>query len=166
MHTLARGCPAKRRLPRVRSPRVIHSCRECIWGFGFDSACEQHPMGGRAMPLGRHTGPDAIRHPARSPRPGICNPYRIEFYLGSQPGVATCRGNPGLGYASPSDLFRAPPDSGVPRRFSVASGDRRQIPVNVITNHSRQSTTHGCCGDKALPWVGGRGCDSSLKEMA
>jgi hypothetical protein len=35
------------------------------------------------MPLGRHTGPDAIRHPARSPRPGLCNPYRIEFCLGS-----------------------------------------------------------------------------------
>jgi hypothetical protein len=31
MHNLARGCPSKRRLPRVRSPRVIHSCRECIW---------------------------------------------------------------------------------------------------------------------------------------
>ena len=35
------------------------------------------------MPLGRHTGPYAIHHPARSPRPGIGNPYRIEFCLGS-----------------------------------------------------------------------------------
>jgi len=83
MHNLARGCPAKRRLPRVRSPGVIHSCRECIWGFGFDSACEQDPLGGRAMPRGRHSGPYEIRHPARSPRPGLCNPYRIEFCLGS-----------------------------------------------------------------------------------
>ena len=35
------------------------------------------------MPLGRHSGPYAIRHAARSPRPGICNPYRIEFCPGT-----------------------------------------------------------------------------------
>jgi hypothetical protein len=31
---------------------------------------------------GPRSRPYAIRPPARSPRPGICNPYRIESYYG------------------------------------------------------------------------------------
>jgi len=37
----------------------------------------------RTSPPGPRFGPHVTRHPAQVPRPGLCNPYRIEFCLGS-----------------------------------------------------------------------------------
>jgi len=37
----------------------------------------------RTSPTGPRFGPHVTRHPAQVPRPGLCNPYRIEFCLGS-----------------------------------------------------------------------------------
>jgi hypothetical protein len=48
--------------------------------------------------------------------------------MGPQPGVATCRGNPGLGYASSSDLFRAPPYSGGRAEFQLHPGIDDKFP--------------------------------------
>jgi len=159
MHNLARGCPAKRRLPRVRAPRTLHSCRECIWGFGFDSTCEKDSRRGRAMPLGRNTGPDATRHPARSPRPDICNPYRIEFCLGS-----VTRGShvPWQPRARISKSFRlAPAPGSIPLGqaqflFPLGRDDRRpqESPrprVVDVKKHQDMQVIQTCSGPGRIP---------------
>ncbi len=155
MHNLARGCQAERWLPRVRAPqeRFIPE-GNAYGGHGFDSAREKDPPRGRAMCLGSRFGPYAIPPPARSPRHGICIPTGLSSVWGPSPVVATCRGNPGPGYASPSDVFRARPYSAGPGRISVPArgsttnlrqrhqASRSKVNGPRSTVHDPQCTVH------------------------
>jgi len=69
--------------PGLRPKRHFIPEGNAYGGPAFDSARDKDPLRGRAMPRGPRFVPYAIRLPARSPRPGLCNPYRIEFCLGS-----------------------------------------------------------------------------------
>jgi len=127
----------------ARPQNPLHCRRACIWGPGFDSARENSPLRGRTTPHGRRSGPHVTRPPRASTLPpAYAIPTGLSPAWGPSPGVATYRGNPGLGYASPSDLFRTGPYSDLPRRISVPSWGRRRTPANGPTNHGPQSTVH------------------------
>jgi hypothetical protein len=70
VHTLARGCQAKRWLPRVRAPQDRFIPEGNVYGGpGFDSVRENDPLRGRTMPHGPRSEPYEIRRPAQAPRP-------------------------------------------------------------------------------------------------
>jgi hypothetical protein len=60
----------------------------------------------RTSPHGPRFGPHVTRHPAQVPRTGLCNPYRIDFCLGSVTRGSHVPWQPRAMDPSPSDLLR------------------------------------------------------------
>jgi hypothetical protein len=156
MHTLARGCPsAAPGYPGSAPPqeRFIPE-GNAYGGPGFDSARENDFLRGRTMPRVPRFGHYAVRRPARSPRPGLCNPYRIEFCLGPvtrgshvpwQPRARICKS---FRLVPALDVFRwASPNFG---SFLGSTTDSRQRP------HELRSTTHsGVMADRWATMIDG-----------